>query len=180
MEHYYHKAAWFPPILKIGGVRVAPPTLGQWRILELMESPFVRGGKAAAKDVRSALLVFKTPWRRCRRAIMRHPKLFAWYAFVRFWRVTPIHCVEISAWLNEVWKHPEQYISDDAKPSQRFSPCSSSTVILALSLTRMRLPLITIDTVASVWDLSVPEALLLIVADAERRGAEFEEPQNSL
>ena len=79
MEYVEHKAVWFPSPVKVAGLQLMPPTIGQIRLLDAVSSPFLVGGEAVPLDVAIALHILRTPWRRCRWQLTR-PSLFAFLA----------------------------------------------------------------------------------------------------
>lgn len=181
MEHYYHKAAWFPPRINVGGVDMSPPTLGQWRILEAMGNPLAVGGQASVSDALAACQVLSTPWRRARLSMRRNMWLFGLIGAVRFRKIrTPAHVRQVAEWLEVVWRTSERFVKDgEPQDTDVFPPCTSRSIRMALALNSLDAVRLSVDAVASVWDLLIPEALWILTADAERKGAEFEEPENS-
>ena len=182
MEHLRHTAAWFPARAEIAGRRIAPPTLGQWRLLECCASPFAWGGVASREETALALAILSRPWRKARR-MLASPwrKALAVAAMLRR-VVMPRHAAMLSAWLGECWSGPERYVEEGrSRPSAEAAPpCCPAAVRIAVAAVRDRLCGALADPVASVWDAPVPEMLMLRTAFEENSGAEYESADENL
>ena len=175
MEPLAHIAATFPAAVKIGGRRLAPPTLGQWRMLEAAGSPFASSAprEATADDVRVALEILAAPWRRTMRRL-RRPRLFGLRAWLLGLGASAKDGRNLMEWLDCAWKTPERFVKDGDASGVGFSPCSSMAARYAMRANRLSLRRFVLRRVESVWDLTVPEALWGCVVAAELDGAEFE------
>lgn len=176
MEHLPHTIAWFPARAKVAGRRLAPPTLGHWRLLESCASPFAYGGVATRADTALALAILSRPWRRARRmlaspwrralALAVLPRPGAW--------------LDLQAWLDAAWASPERYRDDAARPkSEAAAPGTPVSVRLAAAAVRDRLAEACVEKVSSVWDIRITELLMLRAAFDENAGAEYESPEDA-
>lgn len=177
MEHPLITRALFPGAVKIGGVSLMPPTLGQWLMLEAAGSPFAVGGDASPSDARVALAVLSAPWRESRRAAMAG-ELAVWAA-AKAPKASRRDVADISEWFGLVWAMPEQYREDGAADGPGWEPCVGAAYRYAVRATRLNLTALTLRRVESVWDLTVPEVLVGCVAAAELDGAEFESAEDT-
>ena len=177
MEYVEHKAVWFPSPVKVAGLQLMPPTIGQIRLLDAVSSPFLVGGEAVPLDVAIALHILRTPWRRCRWQLT-HPSLFAFLAQLILLR----RAVRAESSVSEIadfvvaalWE-PEQYIKDGAA-APAFAPATGYAVRLALRTAR--LPLASLCHAGAwrcVWDVPVPAAIAYCVAQAEATGTEYQD-----
>ena len=173
MEHVSHIAAWFPARVKIAGVRLSPPTLGHWRLLEAAGSPFAVGGEANVADVRAALAVLTLPWRKASRLLPRQRR-FALRCAWKGGRATIADARALEEWLGCVWRTPERYVKDGEASGDGFPPCCGLAVRYAMRANRLSLIRLFPFGARNVWDLPVPFVLWGCVAAAELDGAEFE------
>ena len=175
MEFLCHTAAWFPARVRIAGVRLAPPTLGHWRLLECAGSPFALGGPATPAATALALAVLSRPWRKARRMLASEWRRAYALASVR---PSPADAADLRDWLAECWNGPERYVRDgEGRPSEEAAPpCCPVAVRIACAAVRDRLCEALSRPAASVWDAPVPELLLLRAAFDENAGAEYESP----
>jgi len=185
MEYVEHKAVWFPSPVRVAGIRLMPPTLGQIRLLEAVSSPFLVGGEAVPLDSAIALHILRTPWRLCRWQLT-HPSLFAALAqFLLLRRAVRSEsaAASISAFIVAALWEPEQYIQDGAA-APAFNPATGYAVRLALRAAR--LPLASLchthtpthphtSSWRCVWDVPVPAAIAYCIAQAEASGTEYQD-----
>lgn len=174
MEHIRHTAAWFPSRVEIAGRRLMPPTLGHWRLLECVGSPFACGGRAADADTALALAILSRPWRRAWR-MLRSPLRRA-LAVAR--RADAADALALSAWLDEAWWQPERYVKDGERRTS-FAPCTPCSVRLAAAAVRDGWLWLCPEKPESVWDMPIPLMLFSKIAFEEDDGAEYETPEDA-
>ncbi len=183
MEHLQHKAAWFPAARRrIGGRSLGAPTLGQLRLLEAVESPFVSGGQADALDCAIALRLLATPWRRSRKALAGASQ---WRWQLGLWSLrrtarrlrrrgqADTTALALAALVEEVLWSPEAYSgAGNAAAAARFAACGLA-LRLAHRAAELRLVELSPEPRRSVWDLPVAEVMTGSTVGAEREGREF-------
>ena len=179
MEYVAHKAVWFPDRLRLAGRTLHPPTLGQMRLLEAINSPLRFGGTAEALDVALALYVLSTPWRRARRALLRLPMLaftLRWWMFRPGLR-KPATATTLAAWIARAMWTPEQYESNDDRRANSYDPATGWSVRMALRASRLPLSRVCHEAPGSwdcIWDVPVCAIMAYIVADEETHNVEFQ------
>lgn len=173
MECLSHIAAWFPADVKIAGVRLSPPTLGQWRLLEAVGSPFAFGGDATVDDARFALALLSLPWR-AGTEILRHPRRLRVRAAWKGMRATAETVRELAEWCDCAWASPERYRRDGEVSGDGFEPCCGISVRYAMRANRLNLTGLFPFRARTVWDLPIPFVLWGCVCASELDGAEFE------
>ncbi|MCK9468139.1 MAG: hypothetical protein M0Q49_01870 [Porticoccaceae bacterium] len=183
MEYLQHKAAWFPARhCRILHLRLSlAPTLGQLRLLEATNSPFMMGGKVAAADCAVALHILARPWRQMRRALGRESRWLRWRLVWLAWHLRQparlastatalTNLVEQALWLPEAFSRQEP----GGSTAGSFSLASGLALRLALRANELNLAALTPGRrPRSVWDLSIAEVLAATVAVAELQGSEY-------
>jgi len=163
-----HKIALFPAPVEIGKHRLMPLTLGQFLVLEHLESPYVSGGVALPHDLATALLVCSLPWRLAAWVIRRR-RLFSlvlWLTFRRMWRMDwQAESVRFGRWVHECTWMPERFREEGEKSG--FPPCSPYAYRLAYMLMDR-------FTEREIMAMPMPKAHLYALARAESQGAQFE------
>jgi hypothetical protein len=179
MEYVAHKAVWFPDRLRLAGRTLRPPTLGQIRLLEAINSPLRFGGRVETLDVALALYVLSTPWRRARRALLRMPVLawtLSWWKYLPGLR-KPSTASTLSAWIARSMWTPEQYEADADRRASTYDPATGWSVRMALRASRLPLSRICHKSPGSwdcIWDVPVCAIMAYIVADEETHNVEFQ------
>ena len=64
-----YSAAIAPPAVYVLGKRLEPLSLGHAHLLDLVESPFIRGGSPGAGDLVLAVEICRVPWQESRRML---------------------------------------------------------------------------------------------------------------
>ena len=194
MEYLQHKATFLPqPRIRLAGVLCGPAlTLGQLRLLEATNSPFLLGGQPAAADCAIALYLISTPWRRARRALSRSSRrMRCWLTYYTWHLRDPARhyhlLTELDAYIKHALWQPEAYTpapsSSNAGVHASIHPLATG-LALRLALRAQELGLLALSTSLSipsrhavrhavVWDLTCAEILAAGVASAEMNGSEF-------
>jgi hypothetical protein len=184
MEYIAHKAVWFPDRITLAGYRLAPPTLGQIRLLEAVNSPYMAGGEVEPLDSAIALYILATPWRRARRRLAKMPRM-VWLAHWMLLRRAvrdPGLPNQISAVINHALWAPERYIPDAEKQASAFEPSTGWAVLVAIRACRLPLSALCHEGRADrrdsgwscVWDVPVQALMAYGVAEEETKGREFQ------
>lgn len=171
MEWPFHTSAWYPSRVKIAGRRLAPPTLGHWRLLECARSPFAVGGRAAPEDTALAVAVLSRPWRKARRMLRGGWRLALATAFLR---PTADDARDLRDWLSEVWRMAERFVPDGAPRRAARGRCAPESEIVAAEAVAGGWLGLLPDPPRTVWDAPLPMLLLAGTAAREAAGAEFE------
>lgn len=178
MEYIEHKAVWFPCAVRIAGLRLRPPTLGQLRLLEAVNSPFIAGGRADSDDCAIALWILATPWRRARRRLERPGWMAARIAWMQWRRVRDAGgCARaIEGFVGRALWVPERYEREGAG-APAFAPASGLAARLALRAARLGLAALAHGRRGAwdcVWDIPVDAVLAYGTAAAETEGSEYQ------
>lgn len=179
MEYVEHKAVWFPCAVRIAGLRIRPPTLGQLRLLEAVNSPFIAGGRADADDCAIALWILATPWRRSRRRLERPGWMAARIAWMQWrWVRDAGGCARaIEGFVGRALWVPERYERDGAG-APAFAPASGLAARLALRAARLGIAALAHgrrgDWICA-WDVPVDAVLAYGCVAAEMDGQEFQD-----
>jgi len=181
MEYIEHKAVWFPSAVRIAGLRLRPMTLGQLRLLEACNSPFVTGGQADADDCAIALWMLSTPWRRARR-VMARPGLLACRLRLLAWRCGLDRrrgvAVEVASFVARCLWMPDIYEKAAPAPdSSSFGLATGLAVWLALRARRIgagALCHLRRGAWDCVWDIPVDAVMACCVVAGEMEGQEYQ------
>lgn len=176
-EHIQHIAVWYSSSPTIAGVKLRQLTLGHWRILEAMGSPFAGSTlKQPTRDDVCVALCICTLSFKWAYFVSRHPYLLAIIALWRARRATELDAVALSAYFTESWYKPEVYVDTAHQPrTQRaYAPCCGAAIRLAMSAERAGVMRLLHRNVRSIWDVSVAEALWVLSCSEEISGAELE------
>jgi hypothetical protein len=170
MEHLQHKAIWFPSRVRIGGRRLGPVTLGQLRLLECVNSPFLYSGPIELADIALALLILSRPWRFVRR-LLPHPR----FVFLLSPRLRASACTMIAATLDayiadELWT-PDMFQTEGSFGSS--FPAASGRATRLARVVAGEGPAVSPFPRRSVWDFTCREASYACMLAAEARGTEF-------
>lgn len=180
-EHIQHIAAWYPSAPVIAGVRLRPLTLGHWRILEAMDSPFAsRSSRAPTlEDVRAALCICSLSFKRAYK-LSCNPYHLALVAMWRCRKASVMDSVALNAYFNESWFKPERYVeeSGNAAKSRAYAPCCGAAIRIAMAAERAGVKRLARCNVESVWDVTIAEALWIISCSEELSGAELESSED--
>ena len=178
MEYVEHKAVWWPCAVCIAGLRIRPMTLGQLRLLDAVNSPFIAGGVADADDCAIALYLLSTPWRKARKSLGA-PALLAWRLRLIAWRrVGDVSTTarELEAFVSRVLWVPERYETAGAAASS-FAPASGLAVRMAVRAARIGIGALGHGRRGAwgcVWDIPVDAVLAYGSAAAETEGQEYQ------
>ncbi len=175
MEYVAHKSVWFPSAIRLGGYRLQAPRLGQIRLLEAVNSPYLLGGPIEPEDTALALHILATPWRRCRRQIAA---LWPIALAVR-WKLRrqalrdPALPAAINALVDAALWSPDPYVQPGA--ASRLPCASGMAARLACRAVRLQLDRLAHDKAwRCVWDIPVAAIMAYGVADAELDHHEFQ------
>jgi hypothetical protein len=164
-----HRAALFPSPVTIAGVRLWPPTVRQWSLLEAIACPYATGGGVGPGDVATVVLICWLPYWIGRRAI-RHRWFLrtAAYLLGRRARDTAWEDLheELHNWLGQCLWQPDRFPREGEKAGLGFPVSTPFSVRLALRCAQ-RMPL------REAWRLSLPMAQLYSVALSENEGGEY-------
>lgn len=180
MEYLQHKAVWFPAWhCRILHLRLSlAPTLGQLRLLEAVNSPFIMGGDVAAADCAVALCILARPWRQMRRALGRESRWLRWRLIWLAWRLRrPARLASatraLAELINEALWMPEVFTRAGTN-TERQPPASGLALRLALRANELNLVALAPERrPRSVWDLGIAAILACCTADAEQHGSEY-------
>lgn len=180
MEYVEHKAVWFPAVARVAGVRLRVPTLGQVRLLEAVNSPFLVGGKADRYDCAIALYLLRTPWRRARRRLTGG-RLLMWKLRWLSDQALPGAAGELSAFVARALWAPELYVRD-GQAAGAFGPASGMAARMALRAVRLGLTALCHERSgawACAWDVPADAVLAYGVAAGEIEGKEYQTRQET-
>lgn len=177
MEYVEHKAVWFPCAVRIAGLRLRPMTLGQLRLLEACDSPFVAGGDLATGDIPLALLVLRLPWRIGRRILVRRRLATTLCALLAMRAARPGTVEALGAFIRDTLWTPDEFTAA-GQTTAPFPPATGMAIRLALHARQIGALALDPFTRRSIWDLPVKSLLSTGIAAAEREGREFDARQD--
>ena len=162
-----HKIALFPAPVRVYGVRLMPPTLGQFMTLEHLESPYVNAGIAMPDDLILAVLVCAVPyWVGVR--IIRSKRLCRWACRFIAWRARRVkwqaESRTFARWLHECTWQPERIVAEDEKAG--WPACAPYAYRVAYSLMDR-------FTERELMRMPMPKVGLYMLAKAEAAGNQF-------
>jgi len=165
-----HKIALFPAPVRFCGVTVLPVTVGQFRILEHLESPYTCGGLAMPSDLTAAVVICSLPGRVgewCVRRVWPFKVLQGIASLkARLARVDwKAESVRFGRWMKECSWMPERFKEENEKAG--FTPsCPYSYRVAYMLMDRF--------TERQILGMPMPKAHLYALARAESQGAQFE------
>lgn len=173
MEYLEHKAVWFPCAVRIAGLRIRPMTLGQLRLLEACNSPFVAGGDLCPGDIPLALLVLRLPWRLGRRILGRQRIATTLCAMLAPRAARPGVVEDLGAFVRDSLWMPGEFIGP-GQAAPAFQPATGLAIRLALRARQIGAIELHPFPLRSVWDLPLKSLHATGTAAAERDGREFD------
>jgi hypothetical protein len=113
-----HKIGLFPSPVRVCGFTLMPPTVGQYQILEHLESPYLGGGRALASELYTAVLICWAP-RWLGLFLVRHPKCLGTciYFMAAGWAGL-LHVVAQPRWLRPISRWLEARVGRNARGSR--------------------------------------------------------------